>query len=145
MAQQSVQELVTHDPVTVDASASLVDAARLMREHGTGAIIATDAGKVRGIVTDRDIVVRAVAEVGDPSAMRIEEICSTGLVTLNPRIASRPRWRRCAATTCAACRSSRGSARYARALLVAFGLEADRGLAVHRHGALVGRRHLGAR
>ena len=49
---------MTHDPVTVDASQTLVNVARLMRDHDTGAVIATDGGKVRGIVTDRDLVVR---------------------------------------------------------------------------------------
>jgi CBS domain-containing protein len=85
MAPQSVQEIMTHDPVTVDATDTLVDAARMMRDHDTGAVIATDGGKVRGIVTDRDVVVRAVADGRDPSAVRIGEICSDQLVTLNPQ------------------------------------------------------------
>jgi CBS domain-containing protein len=86
MAEQSVQELMTHDPVTLEASASIMDAARLMREHDTGAILATDdGGKVRGIVTDRDIVVRAVADGRDPASVRVDDICSGQLVTLNPQ------------------------------------------------------------
>ncbi len=85
MAVQSVQEVMTHDPVTVEVSTSIADAARLMREHDTGAIIATDAGKIRGIVTDRDIVVRAIADGADPRSARIEDVCSANLVTLNPQ------------------------------------------------------------
>ena len=85
MEPQSVQEIMTHDPVTVEATDTLVDAARLMRDHDTGAVIATDAGKVRGIVTDRDVVVRAVADGRDPSTVHIDEICSDQLVTLNPQ------------------------------------------------------------
>ena len=85
MAPQSVQEIMTHDPVTAETSTSLVDVARAMRDHDTGAVIATDAGKVRGIVTDRDVVVRAIADGRDPSAVRIGEICSDQLVTLNPQ------------------------------------------------------------
>ncbi len=85
MAQQSVQEVMTHDPVTVDVSASLADAARLMREHDTGAIVATETGKVRGIVTDRDIVVRAIADGADPKRARVEDVCSANVVTLNPQ------------------------------------------------------------
>ena len=76
---------MTHDPVTVETSGSLVDVAKAMRDHDTGAVIATDTGKVRGIVTDRDIVVRAIADGRDPGSMRVEEICSEQLVTLNPQ------------------------------------------------------------
>ena len=85
MADQSVQELMTHDPVTVEAATPLTEAARLMRDHDTGAIVATDAGKVRGIVTDRDVVVRAVAEGRDPGSATVGDICSEQLVTLNPQ------------------------------------------------------------
>ena len=85
MAPQSVQEIMTHDPVTAETSSSLVDVAKAMRDHDTGAVIATDAGKVRGIVTDRDIVVRAIADGRNPGEVRVEEICSGQLVTLNPQ------------------------------------------------------------
>lgn len=85
MAPQSVQEIMTHDPVTAETSSSLVDVAKAMRDHDTGAVIATDAGKVRGIVTDRDIVVRAIADGRDPGDLRVEDICSAQLVTLNPQ------------------------------------------------------------
>ncbi len=85
MAARSVQEIMTHDPVTVDSTQTLIDVARLMRDHDTGAIIATEAGKVRGIVTDRDVVVRAIADGRDPGGVRVGEICSDQLVTLNPQ------------------------------------------------------------
>ena len=82
---QSVQEIMTHDPVTADSTQTLVEVARLMRDHDTGAIIATDAGRVRGIVTDRDVVVRAIAVGRDPGEVHVGEICSDQLVTLNPQ------------------------------------------------------------
>ena len=85
MAPQSVQEIMAHDPVTAETSSSLVEVARAMRDNDTGAVIAVDRGKVRGIVTDRDIVVRAVADGRDPADMRVEEICSEQPVTLNPQ------------------------------------------------------------
>jgi CBS domain-containing protein len=85
VAPQSVQEIMTHDPVTAETSSSLVEVAQAMRDHDTGAVIATDRGKVRGIVTDRDIVVRAIADGRDPADVRVEEICSGQLITLNPQ------------------------------------------------------------
>jgi CBS domain-containing protein len=83
---QTVQEVMTHDPVTVEGSQSLVEVAGLMRDHDTGAIIVTGAGgKVSGIVTDRDIVVRAIADGRDPSATTAGDVQSANTVVLNPQ------------------------------------------------------------
>ncbi len=82
---QTVQEVMTHDPVTVDGSQTLVEVAGLMRDHDTGAVIVTDAGKVSGIVTDRDIVVRAIAQGRDPASTTTGDVQSAGTVTLNPQ------------------------------------------------------------
>ncbi len=82
---ETVQEVMTHDPVTVDGSQTLVEVAGLMRDHDTGAIIVTDGAKVSGIVTDRDIVVRAIAEARDPSATTAGDVQSANTVTLNPQ------------------------------------------------------------
>ncbi len=82
---QTVQEVMAHDPVTVDVSQTLVELARLMRDHDTGAVIVTDDGNVRGIVTDRDIVVRAIADGRDPSEVDVGDIHSADVVTLNPQ------------------------------------------------------------
>jgi CBS domain-containing protein len=85
MAAQSVQEIMTHDPVTVEVSTTLDEVARLMRDNDTGAVIATQTGKVRGIVTDRDIVVRAVADGRNPTDVRVADVSTGGVVTLNPQ------------------------------------------------------------
>lgn len=80
----SVRDVMTPDPVTVDITASAVDAARLMRERDVGAVIVLEDGAVGGIVTDRDITVRAVAEGTDPSAVRLGEICTPSPTTISP-------------------------------------------------------------
>jgi CBS domain-containing protein len=80
----SIREVMTKDPVTIPRTASLVDAARLMREHDMGDVIVLDEQQVCGIVTDRDIVVRAIAEGKDPSSTSLDEVCSRDLVTLSP-------------------------------------------------------------
>jgi len=83
---QHVEEVMTPDPVTVSASSSVAEAARLMREVDTGAVIVVDADdRVEGILTDRDIAVRAVAEDRDPSRTRVGEIASTDVEALSPR------------------------------------------------------------
>jgi CBS domain-containing protein len=81
---QSVREVMTKDPVTIQLTAPVVEAARLMRQHDVGDVIVMDGGQVCGIVTDRDIVVRAIADGKDPSATTLDEVCTRELVTLSP-------------------------------------------------------------
>jgi CBS domain-containing protein len=81
---QTVQEIMTRDPRTVDASATLRDAARVMSDSDIGDVVVTDGGKVTGIVTDRDIVVRAVAEGRDPDNTPVSDVATTGVETLEP-------------------------------------------------------------
>jgi CBS domain-containing protein len=64
---QSVNEVMTHDPITVSPDTPIAQVARKMREGDTGAILLEENGKLVGIVTDRDIVVRAIADGADPS------------------------------------------------------------------------------
>jgi CBS domain-containing protein len=80
----TVEEIMTRDPRTVDIGDSLVDAARGMRDGDIGSVIVTDGGRVAGIVTDRDIVIRAVAEGRDPRSTTVGDVCSSGPRTLEP-------------------------------------------------------------
>jgi CBS domain-containing protein len=59
---QRVREVMTADPKTVDVGAPVVEAARMMADADVGAVVVVDAGQVAGIVTDRDVTVRAVAK-----------------------------------------------------------------------------------
>jgi CBS domain-containing protein len=81
---QRVREVMTENPVALPKDASIVEAARLMREKGIGDVIVTDGERAEGIVTDRDIVVRAVAEGTDPSQVRVGEVLSRDLATVSP-------------------------------------------------------------
>ncbi len=77
--------MMTPTPRTVPAGGSLIDAARVMRDADVGAVIVLKSGEeTAGILTDRDIVVRALAEQRDPTSTRVEEICSEDLTTLSP-------------------------------------------------------------
>jgi CBS domain-containing protein len=79
-----VQDMMTPDPITLPKTASLVDAAQKMREAGIGDVVVLDDGAVCGIVTDRDIVVRGIAEGRDPRSTTLAEVCSRELTTLSP-------------------------------------------------------------
>ncbi len=81
----SINELMTHDPRTIAADSTLTDAARLMRDDDVGALVVEREGTVAGIVTDRDIVVRAVADGRDPGSTRVSDVASTqSVVTVTP-------------------------------------------------------------
>ena len=81
---RTVEEIMTRDPRTVEIGDSLVDAARAMREGDIGNVIVTDGGQVAGIVTDRDIVVRAIAEGREPGSTTAGDVCSSDPRTLEP-------------------------------------------------------------
>jgi CBS domain-containing protein len=68
---------MTSDPRTGEASATLADAARAMRDDDIGAVLVVDNGAVTGIVTDRDIAVRAVADGADPQATKVADVCTS--------------------------------------------------------------------
>ena len=83
MAQQ-VRDVMTADPVSLPPDAPATEAARQMRDHDTGAILVVEGEDLLGIVTDRDIVVRAVAEGIAADDCRIGDMCSRDPVTLSP-------------------------------------------------------------
>jgi CBS domain-containing protein len=84
MAGQTVSDVMTKDPKTVPGSTPLIEAARMMRDEDIGPILVLDNGQVEGIVTDRDIVVRGIAEGADPARTSVRDACSTDLETLSP-------------------------------------------------------------
>lgn len=67
---------MTVAPTTVDAGAAVREAAHAMRDADVGGLLVLEGGELYGIVTDRDIVVRAVAEGLDPAVTVISEVCS---------------------------------------------------------------------
>lgn len=81
---QSIREVMTADPRTVRSDATLKDAAREMSSGDIGAVLVEDNGSVAGILTDRDIVVRAIAEGRDPSSTKVSEVATRDVKTLTP-------------------------------------------------------------
>jgi len=81
---QSVRDVMTANPIALPATSSVVDAARTMRDANIGNVIVVDNGQICGIVTDRDITVRGVAEGKDVSSLKLRDICSQEITTLSP-------------------------------------------------------------
>jgi CBS domain-containing protein len=80
---RKVGEIMTHDPRSIAPGATLTDAAREMRDGDVGAILIMEGDDLSGIITDRDIVVRAIADGRDPSSTRVGDIDTGGLVTID--------------------------------------------------------------
>ena len=79
---KSVREAMTASVSSVSPSQSLADAAEVMKGQDVGSVPVVEEGRLSGIVTDRDIVTRAVAERRNPQAVKVEEIASHDLVTV---------------------------------------------------------------
>jgi CBS domain-containing protein len=77
-----VREVMTDQPRCVTPETPVSEAARLMKSEDVGSLPILEGEKVTGVVTDRDIVIRAVAEEKDPRGMPVREVASRDLVTI---------------------------------------------------------------
>jgi CBS domain-containing protein len=81
---KNVRDAMTEDPRSIGASASVVEAARLMRERDIGSLPITDDEKLVGMITDRDITTRVVAEAADPKLTSVGDVYSRDLISVEP-------------------------------------------------------------
>ena len=81
---QPVKNVMSRNVLKLSSTATVADAARTMRDSNVGAVIVEDQGKLVGLVTDRDIVVRAIAQERDPKSTQLSEACSKTLISLEP-------------------------------------------------------------
>ncbi|MEO3765573.1 CBS domain-containing protein [Streptomyces sp. B8F3] len=84
MADQQVHQIMTAAPVAVGTLTAVPEVARRMRDHDIGAVLVTDDGELRGVVTDRDLVVRVLAAGRDPGNTTVADACSQELVSVGP-------------------------------------------------------------
>jgi predicted transcriptional regulator len=81
---KKVRDLMSKQPIKVPSSSPIGEAARRMRAANVGAIIVEEDGHSCGVVTDRDIAVRAVADARDLEHTPVSAICSKVLITVSP-------------------------------------------------------------
>lgn len=82
---QTIRDVMTPFPVTLPFTASVLDAAQKMLDHDIGEIVVVQDERLFGMVTDRDLVVRALAKNLDPVRTHIYEVCSShGVAALGP-------------------------------------------------------------
>jgi len=79
-----ISEVMTRDAVTLSSTETLAQAAKQMRDADVGDVIVVDGDRVAGLVTDRDIVVRGIAEDLDPFTTALTSVCTHDLVTVGP-------------------------------------------------------------
>jgi len=81
---KTVRDVMTRDPVALSSDSSVVDAAKAMKDMRIGSVVVMEKDKPCGIVTDRDITVRAVATGSDPARTKLGDICSHDLAAVRP-------------------------------------------------------------
>ena len=82
---KSITELMTKNPCTIDADKTVAYAAKMMRDEDVGIAPIVEGDRLVGVLTDRDIAVRVVAEGRDPEQVKVTEVASRDLVTLDPQ------------------------------------------------------------
>ena len=80
----SVRDTMTENPRSIGVSASAVEAARLMRDEDIGSLPVTDGEALVGMITDRDIATRVVAEAADPQGTSVGDVCSRDVISVAP-------------------------------------------------------------
>ncbi|MGP4004486.1 CBS domain-containing protein [Streptomyces sp. 8N706] len=81
---QYVRDVMSPAVASVGADASLVEAAQLMRAENIGDVLVADDGRLIGVLTDRDITLRAVADGVDPLMVSADTVCTPAPVTVRP-------------------------------------------------------------
>lgn len=84
MTNEKVRDAMTSSPTTIDANASVVEAARLMASEDVGSLPVVDDGTLVGMVTDRDLVLKVLAKDVDPHSTTVATVCSEDPVAVAP-------------------------------------------------------------
>jgi len=80
----SVRDVMTGNPRSIGVSASVAEAARLMRDGDIGSLPVTDGETPVGMITDRDVTTRVVAEAADPQTTPVGDVASRDVISVAP-------------------------------------------------------------
>lgn len=83
-SQEKIKDIMSKTVVSVMPSTTVQDAAKLMQQNNIGSVPVVSGGEVKGILTDRDIILRCVAFGKDPSQVRSEDIMTSHVACLTP-------------------------------------------------------------
>ena len=82
---KSIRDVMSSNPCAIDADKPVAHAAKMMKQEDVGLAPVVEGDRLVGTLTDRDIVVRVVAEGKDPQTVTAREVASTDLVTIDPQ------------------------------------------------------------
>lgn len=84
MAHRTVADVMTSEVISVPTTATTREAAEQMRINDVGDVLVVDDGRVQGMVTDRDLVIRVLADGRAPETTTVADVCSSDLVATFP-------------------------------------------------------------
>lgn len=84
MAEKRVADAMTGDPRSVELETPVAEAAKILRDEDVGSLPVVRDGRVSGMVTDRDLAIRVLAEGRDPGSTRVADVVSGDPVTVRP-------------------------------------------------------------
>ncbi|MFH0749198.1 MAG: CBS domain-containing protein [Candidatus Bathyarchaeota archaeon] len=79
-----ISEVMVKKPITVKPDVLIYEAAKLMRDKKISSVIVVDKGIVKGILTERDLIRRVLAENKDPNKVKIDEVMTSPIVSISP-------------------------------------------------------------
>lgn len=82
---KTVRDAMTSNPCTIDAGKDVVYAAKMMKDEDVGVAPIVEGDQLVGVLTDRDIAIKVVAEGKDPKTTNVRDIASTNIVTVDPQ------------------------------------------------------------
>ena len=82
---KSIGDLMTSNPCSIDADKPVSYAAKMLRDEDVGVAPIVEGDKLIGMLTDRDIAIRVVAEGKDPEQTTVRDIASKDVVTIDPQ------------------------------------------------------------
>lgn len=84
MAEKRVTDAMTRDPRSVELETPVTEAAKILRDEDVGSLPVVKDGRVSGMVTDRDLAIRVLADGRDPGSTRVADVVSGDPVTVRP-------------------------------------------------------------
>jgi CBS domain-containing protein len=82
---KTITDIMSANPCAIDADKPVAYAAQMMKQEDVGLAPIVEGDRLVGALTDRDIVTRVVAEGKDPQSVKVREVASTDLVTIDPQ------------------------------------------------------------
>jgi len=82
---KTIREVMTSSPCTIDADKDIAYAAKMLRDEDVGVAPIVEGDQLVGVLTDRDIAIKVVAEGRDPQTTKVRDIASKDIVTIDPQ------------------------------------------------------------